>query len=182
VPQSVLMIGGAGILRKDPDFMPAFVLNHILGGSAFSSRLYKEVREARGLAYSVYSAVMPLDYAALFMSATATRSDRTSQTLEVIEAEIRKMAETGPTEEELAKAKSFLTGSFGLRFDTSTKIAEQLVLIQLDELGIDYIDKRNGLVEAVTMADVKRVAKRLLDARMLVTVVGKPQPIAAKGG
>ena len=182
VPQSVLMIGGAGILRKDPDFMAAFVLNHILGGSAFSSRLYKEVREARGLAYSVYSAVMPLDYAALFMSGTATRSDRADQTLEVMQAEIRKLAENGPTEEELAKAKSFLTGSYALRFDTSTKIAEQLVQIQLDELGIDYIDKRNTLVDAVTMADVKRVAKRLLDAGMLITVVGRPQPLPAKGG
>ena len=191
VPQSVLIIGGAGILRQDPDFMPSFVLNHILGGSAFSSRLYKEVREARGLAYSVYSAVMPLDHTALFLSSTATRSDRTDQALEVMQAEIRKLAETGPTEEELAKAKSFLTGSYALRFDTSTKIAEQLVLIQLDDLGIDYIDKRNGLIDAVTLADVKRVAKRLLEASMLVTVVGKPQalpaigksqPLPAKGG
>ena len=181
VPQSVMIIGGAGILRNDPDFMASFVLNHILGGSAFSSRLYKEVREARGLAYSVYSAVMPLDYTALFLSGTATRSDRTDQTLEVMQTEIRKLAETGPTEEELSKAKSFLTGSFALRFDTSTKIAEQLVLIQLDDLGIDYIDKRNGLVNAVTMADVKRVAKRLLEANMLVTVVGKPQVLPAIG-
>jgi zinc protease len=182
VPQSVLMIGGAGIVRKDPDFMPSFVLNHVLGGSAFSSRLYKEVREARGLAYSVYSAVLPLDYAALFVSGTATRSDRTNQTLEVMEAEIRKLADAGPTEEELTKAKSFLTGSYALRFDTSTKIAEQLVQIQLEDLGIDYIDKRNSLIEAVTMADVKRVAKRLLNANMLITVVGKPQPSPAKGG
>jgi zinc protease len=182
VPQSVLMVGGAGLLRKDPDFVPAFVLNHILGGSAFSSRLYKEVREARGLAYSVYSGVLPLDHTALFVSGTATRSDRVDQTLEVMLAEIRKMAESGPTEEELAKAKSFLTGSFALRFDTSTKIAEQLVQIQLDDLGIDYIDKRNGLINAVTMDDVKRVARRLLDGSMLVTVVGKPQPVPAKGG
>ncbi len=182
VPQSVLIIGGAGILRKDPDFMAAFVLNHILGGSAFSSRLYKEVREVRGLAYSVYSAMMPLDYAALFLSGTATRSDRAGQALEVMEAEIRKLAEAGPTEEELAKAKSFLTGSYALRFDTSTKIAEQLVQIQLDDLGIDYIDKRNGLVNAVTLADVKRVAKRLLEANMLVTVVGRPQEALPAGG
>jgi zinc protease len=181
VPQSVVLIGGAGIARKDPDFMAAFVLNHILGGSAFSSRLYKEVREARGLAYSVYSAVFPLDYAALFVSGTATRADRTGQTLEVIEAEIQKLAESGPTEEELVKAKSFLAGSYALRFDTSTKIAEQLVQIQLEDLGIDYIDKRNGLVEAVTMADVKRVAKRLLEGGMLVTVVGRPQQTQAKG-
>jgi zinc protease len=156
--------------------------NHVLGGSAFSSRLYKEVREARGLAYSVYSAVMPLDYTALFLSGTATRTDRTDQALEVMQAEIRKLAATGPTEEELAKAKSFLTGSYALRFDTSTKIAEQLAQIQLDDLGIDYIDKRNGLIDAVTMVDVKRVAKRLLEANMLVTVVGRPQALPAKGG
>jgi zinc protease len=182
VPQSVLMIGGAGIPRKDPDFMAAFVLNHILGGSAFSSRLYKEVREVRGLAYSVYSAVMPLDHAALFMSGTATRSDRAVQTLEVMQAEIHKLAESGPTEEEVVKAKSFLTGSYALRFDTSVKIAEQLVQIQLEDLGIDYIDKRNSLIEAVTLSDVKRVAKRLLDRTMLVTVVGRVQPLPAKGG
>jgi zinc protease len=181
VPQSVVLIGGAGIARKDPDFMAAFVLNHVLGGSAFSSRLYKEVREARGLAYSVYSAVFPLDYAALFVSGTATRADRASQTLEVMEAEIQKLAESGPTEEELIKAKSFLAGSYALRFDTSTKIAEQLVQIQIEDLGIDYIDKRNGLVEAVTMADVQRVAKRLLKGGMLVTVVGRPQQTQAKG-
>jgi zinc protease len=181
VPQSVVLIGGAGIPRKDPDFMAAFVLNHVLGGSAFSSRLYKEVRETRGLAYSVYSAVFPLDYAALFMSGTATRADRAGQTLEVMEAEIRKLAESGPTEDELVKAKSFLAGSYALRFDTSAKIAEQLVQIQLENLGIDYIDKRNGMVEAVTMADVKRAAKRLLDGGMLVTVVGRPQQTEAKG-
>ena len=182
VPQTVLMIGGAGIAIKDPDFIPAFVLNHILGGSAFSSRLFKEVREARGLAYSVYSGLMPLAHAALFMSGTATRADRTVQTLEVIQDEIRKLAETGPTEDELAKAKSFLEGSYALRFDTSSKIAEQLVQIQIEDLGIDYIDRRNSLIEAVTMADVKRVAKRLLDAGMLITVVGRPQPAPAKGG
>jgi zinc protease len=182
VPQSVLMIGGAGIPMKDPEFMAAFVVNHILGGSAFSSRLYKEVREARGLAYSVYSAMMPLDHTALFMSGTATRADRTGQTLTVMQAEISKLAESGPTEEELVKAKSYLEGSYALRFDTSTKIAEQLVQIQLEDLGIDYIDRRNGMVEAVTLADVKKVSKRLLNAGMLITVVGRPQPVPAKGG
>jgi zinc protease len=179
VPQSVLVMGGPGITRKDPDFIAAFVLNHILGGNPFSSRLYKEVREARGLAYSVYSGVMPLDHAAVFVGSTATRSDRAGQALDVMQAEFRKMAETGPTEEELAKAKSYLTGSYALRFDTSTKIAEQLVAIQLEDLGIDYIDKRNGLVNAVTLDDVKRVAKRLLDASMLITVVGKPEAVPA---
>ncbi len=182
VPQSVLLVGGVGIARDDPDFVPAFVVNHVLGGGSFSSRLYREVREVRGLAYSVFSALIPLDHAALFMTGTATRADRTGQTLEVVESEIRRLAESGPTEEELAKAKSFLTGSYALRFDTSGKIAAQLVLIQLDDLGIDYIDKRNGMVQAVTMEDVKRAARRMLDANMLVTVVGKPSVTPAKGG
>jgi zinc protease len=175
VPQSVVVIGGAGIPRKDPDFMAAFIVNHILGGGSFSSRLYREVREMRGLAYSVYSQLVPLSHAALFMGGTATRADRTNQTLEVVEKEIHRLAGSGPTDEELAKAKSFLKGSFALRFDTSTKIAGQLVSIQLEDLGIDYIEKRNSLVDAVTLADVQRVAKRLLDGGMLVTVVGRPQ-------
>jgi zinc protease len=182
IPQSVLMLGGIGIARNDPDFIAAFVVNHVLGGGSFSSRLYREVREVRGLAYSVFSTLVPLDHTALFMTATATRADRTGQTLEVLQSEIRRLAEDGPTEDELAKAKSFLTGSYALRFDTSGKIAAQLVQIQVDGLGIDYIDKRNSLVEAITLADVKRVAKRLLDGGMLVTVVGRPQVTPAKGG
>jgi zinc protease len=182
VQQSVVMIGGAGIPRKDPDFMAAFIVNHILGGGTFSSRLYHEVRETRGLAYSVYSTLVPLSHASLFMGETATRWDRTTQTIDVLQKEIRRLADSGPTDEELVKAKSFLKGSFALRFDSSTKIAEQLVQIQLEDLGIDYIDRRNSLIEAVALGDVKRVAKRLLDGGMLVTVVGRPQQqgLAAK--
>jgi zinc protease len=116
------------------------------------------------------------------MTGTATRADRAGQTLEVVESEIRRLADSGPTEDELANAKSFLTGSYALRFDTSGKIAAQLVLIQLEDLGIDYIDKRNGLVKAVTMDEVKRAARRMLDGNMLVTVVGKPSVTPAKGG
>jgi zinc protease len=182
VQQSVVVLGGSGIPRKDPDFMAAFLVNHILGGGSFSSRLYREVREVRGLAYSIYSTLVPLDYSALFMTATATRGESASQTLDVVEKEIRRLAESGPTEDELAKAKSFQKGSFALRFDTSTKIAGQLVLMQTEDLGIDYIDKRNGLIDAVTLADVQRVAKRLLDGGMLVTMVGRPQSAPAKGG
>jgi zinc protease len=182
VPQSLIVVGGAGILRKDPEFMAASVLNHILGGGSFSSRLYKEVREARGLAYSVSSSIGTLEHAAVFMSTSGTRSERAAEALEVMQAEIRKLAESGPTEEELAKAKSYLTGSYALAFDTSSKIASALVAIQREDLGIDYIDRRNSLVEAVTLDDVKRVARRLLDTGMLVTVVGKPRPATTKGG
>jgi zinc protease len=187
VPQAVVTIGSAGIARKDPDFMAAFIVNHILGGGSFSSRLYLEVRERRGLAYGVRTSLLWLDYAALFMGGTATRADRTGETIEIIEKETRRLAETGPTADELAKTKSFLKGSYALAFDTSAKIAQQLVQIQLDGLGIDYIHRRAGLIDAVTLDDAKRVAKRLLDGGFLVTIVGRPTgvgtttPAAVKG-
>ncbi len=180
VPQSVLLIGGAGIARKDPDFIPAFVVNEILGGNALSSRLGTEVRVKRGLAYGIYSSIAALQHTSLFMTSTATRSEAADETLAIATQEIRRMAEAGPTDEELAKTKSYLKGSFPLRFDTSTKIAAQLVAMQADNLGIDYIDKRNALIEAVTPADAKRVAKRLLDSDMLVALVGREQPALAK--
>ncbi|HXF90230.1 MAG TPA: pitrilysin family protein [Xanthobacteraceae bacterium] len=177
VPQAVLALGGVGLARKDPDFMAAFVVNHILGGGSFSSRLYTEVREKRGLAYGVYSYLLPLDRAALVMAGTATNGERAAETLQIIESEMRKLAAEGPTAAELAKAKAFLKGSYPLRFDTSTKIAGQLLEIQIDDLGIDYINKRNAMIDAVTLADAKRVAKRLFSGEFLTTVVGRPKGI-----
>ena len=181
VPQSVLIVGGAGIARKDPDFIPAFVVNEILGGNALASRLGVEVRVKRGLAYGIYSSIAALQHSSLFMVSTATRSEAADETLAIVTQELRRMADAGPTDEELVKTKSFLKGSFPLRFDTSTKIAAQLVAMQADDLGIDYIDKRNGLIDAVTLADAKRVAKRLLDGNMLVAVVGREKAVPVKG-
>ncbi|CUU43118.1 Peptidase M16 inactive domain protein [Blastochloris viridis] len=174
VPQSVLTFGWPGLLRSDPDFMPAFVLNHILGGGTLSSRLYQEVREKRGLAYSVYSYLMSMDHAGLILGGVSTRNDRAAESLAVIEREVGRLGKDGPSAEELDKAKKYLIGSYALRFDTSGKIAAQLLQIQLDELGIDYIDRRNDLVAAVTLEDVRRVAGRLLLQDMLVTTVGRP--------
>jgi zinc protease len=180
VPQTVIMFGGAGLKRADPDFIPAYVLNHILGGGTFSSRLYREVREKRGLAYSVYSHLAPMDHSGLFIGGVSTRNDRASESLAIILGEIREIAAKGPTAEELEKAKSYLIGSFPLRFDSSSKIAGQMLEIQLENLGIDYIDRRNGLIAAVTAEDVKRAANRFLtDAKMLVTLVGRPDLPAA---
>jgi zinc protease len=181
VRQSVLLLGGAGIARKDPDYMAASLVNHILGGGSLSSRLYHAVREERGLAYGVYSNIAPLDHTSLFMVNTATRGEAAGETLAVVEKEVRRLATAGPTEEELAKAKSYLKGSFPLRFDTSAKIASQLVLMQVDNLGIDYIDKRAGLIDAVTPADAKRVAQRLLGGDLLVATVGRTPPALARG-
>jgi zinc protease len=180
VPQAVLTLGGTGLLRKDPDFIPAFIVNHILGGGSFSSRLYNEVREKRGLAYGVYSYLAPMEFSGLFMGGTQTRADGAKEALEVVEAEITRMRTEGPTEDELAKAKSYLKGSYALSFDTSSKISAQLLRIQLDDVGIDYINKRNGLIDAVTLADAKRVAKRLADGGLFVTVVGKPKGLISK--
>jgi len=182
VPQTVIAFGGAGLKRSDPDFIPAFVLNHILGGGSFSSRLYREIREKRGLAYSVQSYLAPLAHAGLFMGNVSTRNDRAAESLAVITEEIRRIAAEGPTAEELEKTKSFLVGSYALRFDTSGKIAGQLLEIQLEDLGIDYIDRRNSLVVAVTAEDVRRAAKRFLsDERLLVMLVGRPQGVASTG-
>ena len=180
VPQAVLTYGGSGLLRKDPDFIPAYIVNHILGGGSFSSRLYNEVREKRGLAYGVYSYLAPMEYSGLFQGGTQTRADGAKEALDVIEAEIRRMGSDGPSQEELDKAKSYLKGSYALSFDTSAKIAAQLLTIQVEDLGIDYINRRNGLIDAVTLADAKRVAKRLADGGLFVTVVGKPKGLASK--
>jgi zinc protease len=179
VPQAVVEFGGPGIARSDPDFMAAYIVNHILGGGAFSSRLYLEVREKRGLAYGVSASLIWLNRAALLLGHTATRADATAQTIEIVEHEVRRLAEEGPTEDELAKAKTFLKGSFALGLDTSNRVASQLVQIQTDDLGIDYIERRADLIDAVTLADAKRVAKRLLDGGMLVTVVGRPEGVTS---
>ena len=175
VPQTVILFGGAGLKRADPDFIPAYVLNHILGGGTFTSRLYREVREKRGLAYSISSHLAPYDYAGIFLGSVSTRNDRAQQSLDIITEEIRRIAAEGPTSEELAKAKSFLIGSYALRFDTSGKIAGQLLSLQLENLDISYLDQRKALIEGITDADIRRAAKRFLaDARLLVLMVGRP--------
>jgi len=179
VPQTVVAFGGPGIARKDRDFMAAYIVNNILGGGSMSSRLYHEVREKRGLAYSVSDSLVWLDHAALFLGSTATRSDRTGETVELIEKEIHRLAENGPIEEELASSKSYLKSAFVLNLDTSSKVAGLLVQLQIDDLGIDYMTRRSALIDAVTLDDARRVARRLLDGGLLVTVVGGPEGIAS---
>jgi zinc protease len=176
IPQSVAQFGHSAFKRNDDDFIASYMLNYILGGGGFSSRLMEEVREKRGLAYSVYSYVHPYERAAIYAGNVATKSEAIGTSLDVIRGEIGRMAESGPSEEELQKAKQYLTGSYALRFDTNSKIASQLIWIQLQDLGLDYVDKRNDLINAVSLDDVKRVAKRLLKADgLIVTIVGKPE-------
>jgi zinc protease len=182
VPQSVLTFGGPGIARNDPDFMAAFIVNHILGGGSSSSRLYREVREKRGLTYGISESLLWLKHASVFLGDTSTHAEATSETIGIIEREIRRMAESGPTEKEFAEAKSYLKNSFVLGLDTSSKIAGLLVQMQLANLGLDYIERRDGLIDAVTLDDTRRVAKRLLGAGLLVSVAGRPLDIAKETG
>ena len=163
------------MLRTDPDYSAATVVNHCLGAGAFTSRLYQEVREKRGLCYSVYSQNSELDHAAMFVGATSTKNERAVEAIDVIRTEILKLAKDGVGEEELGKAKKYLVGSYALRFDTSRKIAGHLVSLQLDGYDVDRLDTRNELIAAVTVADAARAAGRLLgDGELLTTIAGKP--------
>ncbi|WP_052763931.1 M16 family metallopeptidase [Microvirga massiliensis] len=175
VPQSVIRFGTAGIPWRDPDFIPAYVLNHVLGGGAFTSRLFQEVREKRGLAYSVGTSLVSYRAAAMTWGFTATKNERVGECLEVIAGELARLRAGGPTEQELQKAKDYLVGSYALGFDTSTKIAHNLAQIAFENLGVDYVARRNAMVTAVTEEDVQRVAERILgDERLLVVIAGRP--------
>jgi zinc protease len=180
VPQTVVMFGGPGIKRNDPNFMSAFVVNHILGGGALSSRLYREVREKRGLAYSVYDSLLWMEHSALFIGNTGTRADRAGETVDAVNTEIRRMAEDGPTQEELDEAKSYIKGSRMLSLDTSSKLAAALLQYQLDHLPIDYIERRNAVVDAVTLADAKKAAQKLWGHGLLTVIVGRAPQAAAQ--
>jgi zinc protease len=180
LPQATLQLVYPGIARDDPEFFPAFLMNHILGGGTFSSRLFDEVREKRGLAYGVGSGLHTGEYANMLAIGTSTRADRAQETLELIREVVRGMAEEGPTEEELARAKTYLVGAYPINnLDSSAAIARTLVELQLDERGIDYIDRRVGYINAVTLDQVKAAARRLLVAEPAILVIG---PEAADGG
>jgi zinc protease len=182
VPQSVAQFGLGAMPRKDKDFVPAFVLANIVGGGSMSSRLWEEVREKRGLAYSIHAGLQPYKHAAIFAGGVATKNEEIGQSLDVIRAELKRIAKDGPMQQELDNAKSYLTGSFALRFDSNAKIANQLLWFWMEGLGIDYVDRRNGEIEAVTLADLKRVAKRLFEkGDLIVTIAGRPKNLAPGG-
>lgn len=175
-PQSVAVFGHAGIERDDEDFFPAYVMNQILGASGFGSRLMEEVREKRGLTYGISTYLVSMELAQTVQGQVASANDRIAETIDVVRTEWARLAEGGITPEELANAQTFLTGAYPLRFDGNGPIAKILVGMQMQGLPIDYIASRNARVEAVSQADVARVAKRLLDADALrFVVVGEPE-------
>ena len=182
IPQSVIRFGQSGIKRSDPEFFAAYIMNYVLGGGGFESRLYREIREKRGLAYSVYTYLSPYKHTGLIMGGSATANARAAETIKILKNEWRRMADQGLTRTELDDAKTYLTGSYPLRFSSSRQIAAMMTGIQLERLGIDYIDQRNSFINSVTLDDVNQVAKKLLDADSLtVVVVGQPDGVQAEG-
>jgi zinc protease len=180
IPQSVVAFGHAGIPRDDPDFIPAFVLDHVLGGGGFGSRLTAEVRERRGLTYGIYTYLAPNDLGWLYMGSFSSANDRVAEAIGLVRAEWARTAAEGITADELERAKQFLTGAYALRFDGNARIASQLLGLQIAGLGPDYVNERNALVEAVTLEDIRRVAGRLLDPEDLsFVIVGQPQGVEA---
>ncbi|MSO76413.1 MAG: insulinase family protein [Alphaproteobacteria bacterium] len=180
VPQSVVVFGQNGIKRDDPDWYAATVLNYVLGGGGFNSRLTHEVRERRGLAYGISTSLQPLDQAGLIVGWVATRNARVAETIAVVKREWVRLAETGISDAELADAKTYMTGSFPLQLDSTAAIAGLLLAMQRHNLGIDHLARRDDLINGVTADDVRRVAKRLLDSdRLSVVVVGEPSDVTS---
>ncbi len=176
IPQSVVVFGQAGVKRDDPDYYAAYVMNHLLGGGGRTSRLNEEIREKRGLVYSVHTYLSLRDRAGMIVGQLATANARVKAALDLVRGEWKRMARDGVGEHELAAAKRYLNGSFPLRLDSTRSIARILVAIQANRLGIDYIDRRSSLIDAVTVSDIRRVARRLLSPDKLTTVVvGDPE-------
>jgi zinc protease len=180
VPQSSIVFGLPALKRDDPDYYALAVLNKAVGGGGLNTRLFEEVRKERGLAYSASTFVFTLDHAGLLLGSAGTQSARAGETLEVIGEVLADVAANGITQAELDDARDYLTGSFPLGLDSNSKIARTLVAIQIDNLGLDYLDRRNSFYETVTLDDVNRVAAKYLKSDdMLIVVTGRPEGIQA---
>lgn len=174
-PQSVVFFGHEGLRRDDPDFFAAYVLNEVMGGGRFSARLMREVREKRGLTYGIGTYLVPMDLGQLYLGQFSASNDKVAAAVKVVQDEWARIAAEGISEQELAETKTYLTGSYALRFSGNGPIAEIMVGMQLDHLPADHIATRNAKLEAVTLEDVKRVAARLFRPDHLrFVVVGQP--------
>ncbi len=173
LPQAAIQLVYPGVERDDPEFFAAFLMNHVLGGGTFSSRLFTEVREVRGLAYGISSGISNSDYATSLSIGTSTRADRVEETLAVIEEEVAKLAAEGPSDKELDDAKRYVIGAYPINnLDSSASIARTLLEIQRSELGIDYIERRVDEIERVTIDQVREAARRVLTGEPAVLVIG----------
>lgn len=176
IPQSVVVFGAPGLKMTDPDYRAAQVMNYVMGGGGFASRMMKEVRVKRGLAYGIYTGLAGYRFADTLTGTVGTDNARVKETIDITKAEIVKMRDGGVTDEELADAKAYLTGSYALGFDSNAKIADRLLGLYLAGFDTGYVNRRNSEIEAVTKDQVTAVAKRLLNPDAFYwVVVGKPQ-------
>jgi zinc protease len=180
VPQSTALFGLTGVVRSDPDYMAGYVANYIVGGGDFSSRLTNEVREKRGLTYGISTSFGDFRGGGYIIGQVATKRESMSESLAVIRDVLRAYAQDGPTADELSDAKTYLTGSYPLAFSSNSGIAAQLNSFQREGLPIEYVARRNNLINALTLDDVRRVAKRLFNPARLVVVVAGAPPAAKK--
>ena len=168
--QTHILVGQPGVKRGDADYFPLYVGNHILGGGGMVSRLFEEVREKRGLSYSVYSYFNPMLFKGPFIAGLQTKTDQSDEAISVVLENIKNYIELGPTEEELISAKKNIIGGFPLRADSNSKILNYLVVIGYYKLPLDYLRTFNANVEAVTIEHIKDAFKRRLTVDKLVTV------------
>ena len=175
-PQSTVFFGQLGIPRDDPDFFPAFILNEVIGGGRFTARLMTEVREKRGLTYGIGTYLVNMEHADMLLGQFSASNDKVAEAIKVVQQEWGRLVSEGVTPEELETTKTYLTGSYPLRFDGNGPIASILVGMQMDGMPIDYVTTRNAKIEAVTAEDIKRVAARLFKPEALqFVVVGQPE-------
>ncbi len=180
VPQPAAIFGLPGIKRSDKDFIAATVANYILGGGGFSSRLMDEVREKRGLTYGISTRLEPYRQGGVWIGQVSSKTASMREAIAIVRQTMKTFAADGPTAKELADAKTYLTGSFPLAFDSNVGIARQLNTFQSEGLGVDYVANRNALIEAATAADVRHVAARLFNPAKLTVVVAGSLPPPAK--
>jgi zinc protease len=171
IPQSVAIFGTKSVPRKDKEFYPLYLANYILGGGVFESRLMQQVRERRGLAYSVSSYMHTLRHSGFIRGSVATDGEKINESIKIIKDEIQKLQENGVTAQELQEAKQYLIGSFMLRKDTNDNLARFLLGVQIEGLGIEFINKRNDLVHNVTLEQVNSAAKHIIGSNQLQIVV-----------
>jgi zinc protease len=169
--QAQVLVGQPAIARNDPDFFPLFVGNYTLGGGGFVSRLTTEVREKRGLSYSVYSYFAPGLHAGAFQIGLSTRPDQAAQALGVARQVLADFVAQGPTEAELQAAKDFLIKGFALRIDSNRKLLDNVANIAWHGLPLNYLDTWTQQVQAVTTADIRRAFQRVIQPERMVTVV-----------
>ncbi|HEY1268471.1 MAG TPA: pitrilysin family protein, partial [Candidatus Binatia bacterium] len=177
--QANIILGHDGVPRTHPDYYAIQVMNYILGGGGFSSRMMESIRNEHGFAYSVYSHFDPRKYAGSFEVVMQTKNESAGEAIKIAVAEIRKMREQGVTETELNEAKDYLIGSFPLRFDTNRKVAAVLSQVEFYGLGLDYLERYPEIIRKISREDVLRAAKTYLHPEKLIVVVVADQSKAA---